>query len=616
MSFPLYAPMKNKTSAFLLIITMVATLLGATSCYRYGHTNQQLLMMDTLSDVNPNTVLLMLDSMDLSTMSKSERMHAELLRGKAMNKAYVNFTTDSVMLEVVDWYERHGNANQKMLAYYILGCAYRDLGSAPKALEAYRDAIERADTTDEECDFRQLMLIHSQMANVYGTMYASQSEECELNNALRYASHIQDRAAMCAFNDLKCASLYKNKKYYDCIRMTDSLRQVYMQHDDTYNASLVCVNGFKSYLALGKYDSAHVYLENYAKIFNTDVSVRNIRGGKDALPILRGDYYLCTNKPDSALLYYRTVDLHKLIPTVRSYLYCNISTSYKMLSQTDSAYKYLALHAELMDKCYDSSVAEACINAQQLYDYGIEQKIAKQKSAEASLVKTYLIWTLIAIIILVTLLLYIRYRNLLAQKEAADLRIAHNNAMDSLRSAEVQLNILTSQKDEVEKLLVEETIKSAQYNDELSSINKDIIAKSTEIHKLKSMISQYEKMIEPDKYTDANELLCQSEAVHQFRKSLTAKGSSIDSCHWTKLQNTIRHLFPNFESQINKDGKLSKNDLQVCMLVKARFSPSEIEYIMNMKHSYATNARKRLHNTIFGFPGSGEEFDKKILFIK
>ena len=52
------------------------------------------------------------------------------------------------------------------------------------------------------------------------------------------------------------------------------------------------------------------------------------------------------------------------------------------------------------------------------------------------------------------------------------------------------------------------------------------------------------------------------------------------------------------------------------MLVKARFSPSEIEYIMNMKHSYATNARKRLHNTIFGYPGSGEEFDKKILFIK
>ena len=599
-----------------LFFPLIACILSA--CGPDKHAESIITEAEQLLNSKPDSALVVLEEIRDSKADwpRSQQMRYELVYAQAQNKAYVNYTTDSTALELVDYYERHGNANQKMLAYYILGCEYRDLGSAPKALEAYRDAIERADTTDSECDFRQLMLIHSQMANVYSTMYASQSEECELNNALRYASHIQDRAAMCAFNDLKCASLYKNKKYYDCIRMTDSLRQVYMQHDDTYNASLVCVNGFKSYLALGKYDSAHVYLENYAKIFNTDVSVRNIRGGKDALPILRGDYYLCTNKPDSALLYYRTVDLHKLIPTVRSYLYCNISTSYKMLSQTDSAYKYLALHAELMDKCYDSSVAEACINAQQLYDYGIEQKIAKQKSAEASLVKTYLIWTLIAIIILVTLLLYIRYRNLLAQKEAADLRIAHNNAMDSLHSAEVQLNILTSQKDEVEKLLVEETIKSAQYNDELSSINKDIIAKSTEIHKLKSMISQYEKMIEPDKYTDANELLCQSEAVHQFRKSLTAKGSSIDSSHWTKLQNTIRHLFPNFESQINKDGKLSKNDWQVCMLVKARFSPSEIEYIMNMKHSYATNARKRLHNTIFGYSGSGEEFDKKILFIK
>ena len=137
--------MKNKTSAFLLIITMVATLLGATSCYRSGHTNLQLHMMDTLSDVNPNTVLLMLDSMDLSTMSRSERMHAELLRGKAMNKAYANFTTDSVMLEVVDWYKRHGNANQKMLAYYILGCAYRDLEDALSALKYLNQAVDAVD---------------------------------------------------------------------------------------------------------------------------------------------------------------------------------------------------------------------------------------------------------------------------------------------------------------------------------------------------------------------------------------------------------------------------------------------------------------------------------------
>jgi hypothetical protein len=204
----------------------------------------------------------------------------------------------------------------------------------------------------------------------------------------------------------------------------------------------------------------------------------------------------------------------------------------------------------------------------------------------------------------------------LAQKEAADLRIAHNKAMTTLRSAEEQLNILTSQKEEVEKLLLEETIKSSQYNDKLSSINQEILAKSEEIDQLNNIIAQLEKTIEPDKHSDANELLMQSEAVYLLRKLLIAKGHTIKDEHWQKLFETINHLFPNFESVINRDGKLSKTDIQVCMLVKARFSPSEIDCIMNMKHSYATNARKRLHNTIFGYPGSGDDFDKKIHFIQ
>ena len=120
--------MKNKTSAFLLIYIIITALVSTTSCHRSGHTNQQLLMMDTLSDENPDTVLTMLESMDFNAMSKSERMHAELLRGKAMNKAYVNFTTDSVMLEVVDWYERHGNANQNDACILYIGMCLSRFG--------------------------------------------------------------------------------------------------------------------------------------------------------------------------------------------------------------------------------------------------------------------------------------------------------------------------------------------------------------------------------------------------------------------------------------------------------------------------------------------------------
>lgn len=61
---------------------------------------------------------------ELSQFSKSQKKRYELLYHKAMNKAYIDFTSDSTMLEVVDYYEQHGSANDKMLAYYILGCRF------------------------------------------------------------------------------------------------------------------------------------------------------------------------------------------------------------------------------------------------------------------------------------------------------------------------------------------------------------------------------------------------------------------------------------------------------------------------------------------------------------
>ena len=192
MSFPLYAPMKNKTSAFLLIYIIITALVSTTSCHRSEHTEQQLLMMDTLSDENPDTVLTMLDCMDFNTMSKSERMHAELLRGKAMNKAYVNFTTDSVMLEVVDWYERHGNANQKMLAYYILGCAYRDLEDALSALKYLNQAVDAVDESDEDCDLNTLMSVYSQMGRLYQRVAAFENDRIANSHAERFAWQIGD----------------------------------------------------------------------------------------------------------------------------------------------------------------------------------------------------------------------------------------------------------------------------------------------------------------------------------------------------------------------------------------------------------------------------------------
>jgi lipopolysaccharide biosynthesis regulator YciM len=51
------------------------------------------------------------------------------------------------MLAVADYYDRNGTANERMEAHYLLGCVYRDLGDAPRALTSYNNAVDCADTT-------------------------------------------------------------------------------------------------------------------------------------------------------------------------------------------------------------------------------------------------------------------------------------------------------------------------------------------------------------------------------------------------------------------------------------------------------------------------------------
>ncbi|MBQ4391555.1 MAG: hypothetical protein II826_00390, partial [Prevotella sp.] len=83
---------------------------------------------DSLMLSRPDSALLLLQACDtaaappIGTWPRQQRLRHELLRAKAMNKAYVNFTTDSVMKEVADYYDSHGTPNERMEAHYLLGC--------------------------------------------------------------------------------------------------------------------------------------------------------------------------------------------------------------------------------------------------------------------------------------------------------------------------------------------------------------------------------------------------------------------------------------------------------------------------------------------------------------
>ena len=86
---------------------------------------------------------------------RNREMSVLIDRADSLNRSYVPMTDgiDSLLLEAVEYYDRHGTPNQRMRAHYLLGCSYRDLDDAPQALHCYQDATDAADTLDSDCDY-------------------------------------------------------------------------------------------------------------------------------------------------------------------------------------------------------------------------------------------------------------------------------------------------------------------------------------------------------------------------------------------------------------------------------------------------------------------------------
>ena len=101
-----------------------------------------------------------------TTEADRTRMRAALDSINQRNRNDQPFTVQDVE-PYVQFFDRHGTSNDRLLAHYLLGRAYHEQGEAPMALECYQKAAECADTTSKDCDYRQLCRVHAQMAQIY-----------------------------------------------------------------------------------------------------------------------------------------------------------------------------------------------------------------------------------------------------------------------------------------------------------------------------------------------------------------------------------------------------------------------------------------------------------------
>ncbi len=158
-------------------------------------------------------------------------MLAVLEEADSLNRNYILITSDSLLREAVDYFDHHGTPNERLRAHYLLGCAYRDMGEAPRAIEAWQDGITCADTTAADCDYGLLCRVSSQMAEIFYHQNLMNENLKYLDQSIRYANYAHDSlAAVKDINFGRCGiivyfcSHIVNRRWHDLQVSDENLR--------------------------------------------------------------------------------------------------------------------------------------------------------------------------------------------------------------------------------------------------------------------------------------------------------------------------------------------------------------------------------------------------------
>ena len=580
---------------WIYLVLLLVAIVSCTGNKRYDNLMQR---ADSIMDSNDDSAKVAIELLDkvkpqLDDFTKGQRMRYELLYYKAMNKACITFTSDSVMKEVVDYYDHHGSANERMLANYVLGCVYRDMHEAPMALEYYNKATEQADTTAADCDYGTLYRVYSQMGFLFSKQYLPYQLLDAFGKAVKYAylakdtlnaiinyqnrenaySYLGNKDSVIAIN-LHAATMFKQigNNYAAAIAFGCNYNY-YVEKEDTLNA----LKTFKAYFSTG-YEGNSEYEDSKAYVL-----------------CQKGTYYMFTAQLDSAYN-----NLQQSLRLCKSYSIKAATTKalaqyYAKVNQPAMAMKYALQSSEYNDSDLIEARKTQLQQVQAMYDYGRNQEIARmaEQKAKRSTQMNYMI--VFACVILFLFLSYI-YRKQLALKKK---RIAASKLVyeDSL----LKLKRLQEEK---AQLVVENDKKLTQI----------ITEKENAISKLEAEIHNIQNKYSLSSMSDTDLILKDSSIYKKIKCIEMHPKEEMYEEDWRKLADTIEEVIPNFIPMLKN--QVSYRDYRICLLIRLGISASLMARLLNLSDAAISKSRKTMLKKICDKEGKPKEFDEYVLHIQ
>ena len=572
----------NITGGLLLAVSIVPTLLSVVSCGQQA-ADRDIAAADSLSEAAPQRAMTLIDSLEgESAMNKSRHMKLLLLKAKVRNKLAMPMSTDSLKY-IADYFDKHGDSNERILAYYIIGCVYQRSQDAPMALQYFHEAATKADTTDSSCDFLTLHRIHVWSAEILKSQFAFSDAFHENSLAFKYAMKAKDT--------LNAIITYEQKSnIYNALGLSDSaifIREKLYGLYSKYGYEKEAVRSLGLLINYGVENKELSDVKHYINLYEHKSGNFNNKGdikkGVEIYYVAKGRYLAEINELDSAEYYFR-----KCARTAKNYSdlkYCfdDLADIYRKRNRPDSVAKYADLARMMTDSAYAQMSTEHLQQMQAMYNYNRYRQTAEEAEKDALRTK-YISIIIIMAIMAAAIGGALAVRTYIMRKRRA--------RVDEIKEYKRKINELEMSRAELESI-------NSGLNAE---VNRMIEEKTKKIDILKT---EYEKNFNNVKDKDLFE--CEP-IVIQIRWKARKTTKPMDKDEISRL----KELFKDYRPLSNWENTLNNNEYLICLLVRLDFVPAEICILTDLSSSNISNIRKRLLEKMTGREGSPKDFDKYI----
>ena len=518
------------------------------------------------------------------------RMEERLRKIQAADKAFVVQESTAEIDSIVHYFEKHPSKELLPLSYYYAGRIYSDLEDAPQAMEYFQKTLEC------EPDDSLAALAHSQMGSLLLLQRMVTASMEHVRAAYHYDVQQADTTGMIFdLRDLGNAFRCTKDEVDSCLNYyEEALRLATEQGDTLMQEELkgsIAVYLIQTDSLQAAWHLLRPLLEN---IDQRDAS------SASSLRSMAAEYYLKTGNTDSACIYYEQLTQNGTL-YAKQEAYRQLAKHSLAKGDLQRATEQLISYEKYTDSIAITMQADALTQADALFNYRLREQENERLTKTMTETKTIAVGAIGLLLLCGCAMLFLYERN--KRKQIAQL--LHTERMKEVQEQQYKRSLAYIEENEKKmKELEEQMEKTGQENTQL----RKTIQKLTYANELASIQMQEQQQ--------ADRLVKTSSIYQRIQILLNNKESiGMNDEIWKELEEVVEQAYSGFLERVEDLCPLNWQERNLCLLLKAGFSPSSIAVLTAHSKQSISSTRSRLYERTFLRKGTPSQWDEFILSL-